>query len=70
MNFLLEKKEPWDINMLENLFSYSFLNDIITSLAFLYWSYCALVCVLVSFQRFLMVSLDENSNALRKTVWQ
>ena len=70
MNFLLEKKEPWDINMLENLFSYSFLNDIIIYLAFLYWSYCALVCVLVSFQRFLMVSLDENSNALRNTVWQ
>ena len=66
---MLEKKEPWDTNMLESLFSCSFLNDLIISLVFLYWSYCTLVCVLVSFQRFLMVTLDEDFKALRKTVW-
>ena len=66
---MLEKKEPWDTNMFESSFSCSFLNDLIISLVFLYWSYCTLVCVLVSFQRFPMVSLDEDFNALRKTVW-
>ena len=67
--FVLEKKEPWDTNMFESLFSCSFLNDLIISLVFLYWSYCTLVCLLMSFQRFLMVSLGENLNALHKTVW-
>ena len=52
--------------MLESLFSCSFLNDLIISLVFLH---CTLVCVLVSFQRFIMVSLDEDFNALRKIVW-
>ena len=66
---MLGKKEPWDTNMFESLFSCSFLNDLIISVVFLYWSHCTLVCVLVSFQRFLMVSLDEDVNALRKTVW-
>ena len=28
----LEKKEPWDTNMFESLFSCSFLNDLIISL--------------------------------------
>ena len=29
LTFMLEKKEPWYTNMLENLFSCSFLNDLI-----------------------------------------
>ena len=46
---MLEKKEPWDTNMFESSFSCSFLNSLIISLVFLYWSYFTLVCVLVSF---------------------
>ena len=67
--FLLEKKEPWNMNIFERLLSCLRLNDLMISLVFLYWSYCTLVCVLVSFQRFRMVSLDEDFNALRKTIW-
>ena len=47
--FMLEKKEPLDTNMFESLFSCSFLNDLIISLVFLYWSYCTLVCVIFFF---------------------
>ena len=42
----------------------SFLGDFVIALVFLYWSHCTLVCMLVSFQRFLMVSLDELFNML------
>ena len=69
MDLNVGKERVLDTNMFESLFSCSFLNDLMISLAFTYSAYCRLVCVLVSFQRFLMVSLDEDFNALRKTVW-
>ena len=45
----------WDTNTFQSLFSCKFLNDLIISLVFLYWSCCTLVCVLVSFQGFLKI---------------
>ena len=66
---LLEKKEPWEMRWCWSLSSCCFLMLFNTSLVFLYLSYCTFLWLLVSFQRFLILSFGDDSKAFRDTVW-